>query len=138
MKTDVILCVLLALLGVGGCGGELVVEKPVFRARTIDVMEIERIIVNEEETVFRIDASACGGELSSLSKMVYMEVDGEAYPLRETRGIELVENGLSTTAVDMANPHFDLVFASLPMGTQSVNLILKPGGKLKKSLIPIL
>ena len=64
-----------------------------------------------------------------LSKMVYMEVDGEAYPLRETRGIELVENGLSTTAVDMANPHFDLVFASLPMGTQSVNLILKPGGK---------
>ena len=105
------------------------VEKPVFRARTIDVMEIERIIVNEEETVFRIDASACEGELSSLNKMVYMEVDGEAYPLRETRGIELVENGLSTTAVDMANPHFDLVFASLPMGTQSVNLILKPGGK---------
>ena len=129
MKTDVILCVLLALLGVGGCGGELVVKKPVFRARTIDVMEIERIIVNEEETVFRIDASACGGELSSLSKMVYMEVAGEAYPLCEARGVDLAKGGLSSTAVDMANPYFDLVFASLPMGTQSVNLVLKPGGK---------
>ena len=120
---------LLALLGVGGCGEELVVEEPVFRARSIDAMEIERIIANEEETVFRIDASACGGELSSLNKMVYMEVDGEAYPLQEARGIELAKGGLSSTTVDMANPHFDLVFTSLPAGTQSVNLILKPGGK---------
>lgn len=129
MKLSGMIFVLLALLGVGGCGGDRIVEKPQFLARSVDFMEIKQIAFTEEGTVFTMDASACEGKLPAVSTEMYLVADGETYPLKEARGITLPGNAVGFTTIDMSNPTFELVFPALPAGTRTVDLVLLPSSK---------
>lgn len=130
MKLCGMIFVLLTLLGVGGCGGDRVVDKPQFLARSVDFMEIKRIAFTEEGTVFTMDASVSEGTLPAVSTQMYLMVDGKTYPLKEARGITLAANAVASSTIDMSDPIFELVFPALPAGTRTADLILRPGGKM--------
>lgn len=130
MKLSGMIFVLLALLGVGGCGGDRVVEKPQFLAQSIDCVDIKQIAFTEEGTVFTMDASASEGTLPAVSTEMYLVADGKTYPLEEARGISLSQSAIMSSTLDMSDPTFELVFPTLPAGTRTADLILRPGGKM--------
>ena len=118
--------VLLALFGASGCGGDRVVEKPQYLARSVDFMEISRVTLTAEKTVFAIDASACGDVLTGLSKEVCLVADGKTYGLQDAT-VALPKSFLGKE--ELVSPYFELEFPALPAEVRTVDMILHQSSK---------
>ncbi|MEY8592172.1 TlpA disulfide reductase family protein [Butyricimonas hominis] len=129
MMNSGIICMLLMLLGISSTGKTRIIEKPLFGARTIDIMEVNKIVLGDAATIFYMDASACGGKLTGVDQQLYLSANGIKYELQEARGVTLPKNMVSSANVDMSHPYFELVFPPIPVSTGTVDLIFKEGGK---------
>ena len=123
MMNKSIFIVLLLLSCFSGMGQTRVIEKPLFTWRTLDNVEVRKVVLGPEETVVTLDASACGGRLTKVNSGLYLQADGQHYALRQCRGITLPSNIISEVKMDAAHPCFDLVFPALPKSVKSVDLI---------------
>ena len=120
---------LLVLSCISGIGQTRVIEKPLFTARTVDNVEISKVVLGDRETVITLDAAACKGKLTQISKGLYLLADGQRYELRECRGATLPDSMIGDSKIDEANPFFDLVFAPLPASVRSLDLIFYKSAK---------
>lgn len=129
MMNKGIIFVLLVLSCISGIGQTRVIEKPLFTARTVDNVEIKKVVLGDRETVITLDATACKGRLTQISKGLYLLADGQRYELRECRGVILPASIIKDSKIDEANPCFDLVFDPLPASVRSCDLIFYKSGK---------
>ena len=83
MMNKSIFIVLLLLSCFSGMGQTRVIEKPLFTWRTLDNVEVRKVVLGPEETVVTLDASACGGRLTKVNSGLYLQADGQHYALRE-------------------------------------------------------
>lgn len=115
---------LLMLLCIGSAGNTRVVEKPLFWARTIDNVEVRKVVVNDTETIVYMEVASGNDRVNGIDREISLIADGVQYDLREARGVQLPRSIVSPAILEPGNSVFELVFPPLANSVRQFDLML--------------
>ena len=124
---------LLMLLCINSVGKTRVIEKPLFEVRSIDHVEVKRVVLTAGETIFYLETDA-GRKFSGIDSAIYLGADGKRYALREVRGAKLPRYASGSVEMDAGSSEFALVFPPLASSVERADLILSRKTKVQSCI----
>lgn len=115
---------LLMLLCISSAGKTRTIEKPLFWARTIGNVEVQKVVVDDAETIIYMEVVGGTDRVNGIDTAIYLVAGGERYKLKEARGIRIAPSILTPAVLESENAVFELVFPPLSTSVETIDLLL--------------